>query len=326
LTSVPVAVGLRRRVKIGPALHIAPVPVATLTLSAGVHIALLILGMMAVNAIKASEPKTYIVNLVPAVAAIGSPQGQASAPPAPKPAPPRPPEPATKEQPAPPAPKPVAPRPPEPVAKDPAPPRDLPPRDLPPRTATRDSMSLPDRSLPARSASTPTPPPRRVEQKELPAVASAKSPVTTAPPPSSPPPTAPTTASTSSTAPPVPPAAAAPPQPLGQPTGSPVGAGKLTLDVDFPYAWYLRVLVNKINERWDGQAMPGNQPLVVFEIDKSGGVNVGRVRIEKSSGNPAYDRVALRAIAESSPFPPLPTDFNASYLRVHLQFDFTRGG
>jgi TonB family protein len=323
-----VAVGLRRRVKIGPALHIAPVPFASLTLSAGVHVALLVLGVMAVNALHASQPKTYIVNLVPAVAAIGSPQGQASAPPATKPVPPRPPEPPAKE-PAPPATKPAPPRPPEPVTKEPAPaPRDLPPRDvprdLPPRPPTRDSMSLPERSLPARTASTPTPPTRRAEQKELPTVASAKSPTPAAPAPTAPSPTAPSAAApTAPTAPAAPPA---PPPPLGQPTGSPVGAGKLTLDVDFPYAWYLRVLVNKINERWDGQAMPGNQPLVVFEIDKKGGVNVGQLKIEKSSGNPAYDRVALRAIAESSPFPPLPPDFNASYLRVHLQFDYTRGG
>ncbi|MBI2219277.1 MAG: TonB C-terminal domain-containing protein [Candidatus Rokubacteria bacterium] len=98
------------------------------------------------------------------------------------------------------------------------------------------------------------------------------------------------------------------------------------MDVDFPYAWYLRVLVNKINERWDGRALPGNQPLVVFEIDTTGGVNLNRLKIEKSSGNPAYDQVAIRAIAESAPFPPLPAEFTTPPLRIHLQFAHSRGG
>jgi TonB family protein len=307
---VTVAFGFRRRVKIGPALHIAPLPITSLAVSSAMHAVLIVLAVIAVNALQESQPKTYIVNLVPAVAAIGSPQGRASAPPAPTPVTPRAPAPA-------PAPEPPA----RDVAPRDLPPRPSPPRDLPPRTATRDSMSLPERTLPARSAATPTPPPRR-QEKELPAVASAKASTPVAPPTPTPAP-APAPTPAAATTPPGPPV---PPQPLGQPTGSPVGAGKLTVDVDFPYAWYLRVLVNKINERWDGRALPGNQPLVVFEIDKTGGVNLNRLKIEKSSGNPAYDQVALRAIAESTPFPPLPADFKASYLRIHLQFDYTRGG
>lgn len=49
-----------------------------------------------------------------------------------------------------------------------------------------------------------------------------------------------------------------------------VSAGKPTLDVDFPYAWYLRALANKIDEQWEGRALPGSRPLVVFEISRDG--------------------------------------------------------
>jgi TonB family protein len=118
----------------------------------------------------------------------------------------------------------------------------------------------------------------------------------------------------------------APAPPPGQPTGSATGAGKVTLEVDFPYSWYLAALSRKINEKWDGKALPGGQPIVMFEIERDGGVNLNKMKVEKSSGNPAYDQVAIRAIADALPFPPLPEDFKASYLRIHLQFDYRRGG
>jgi TonB family protein len=305
------------------------------------HAVLIGLAVVAVDALQASQPQVYVVNLVPAVAAVGSPHGRASVPLAP-----RPPAPAPVARP--PAPAPVAPRPPAPAPEPPArevapadlpppalPPRDLPPRELPARTALAEPIRLPEHALPARTAATPTPP--RARDKELPAIASAKSPTPVAPA-AFPPPPAPASipASPALTPPPataaMPPAAVAspappePPQPLGQPTGSPAGKGKLTLEVDFPFALYLRALVNKIDERWDGRALPGHQPLVVFEIDRSGTVNPGKIRIDRSSGNSAYDRVALRTIAESTPFPPLPPEFKGSHLRIFLQFDYNLGG
>ena len=124
---------------------------------------------------------------------------------------------------------------------------------------------------------------------------------------------------------PAPQAMAAPPQPLGRPDGSPKGAGKLTLEVDFPYAWYYAAILRKIGERWDDKALPGQQPTVVFEIARDGQVNMTTIAVEKSSGNPLYDRAALRAIQDASPFPPLPDDFKKALLRVHLGFLYSRG-
>jgi TonB family protein len=112
-----------------------------------------------------------------------------------------------------------------------------------------------------------------------------------------------------------------PPPPIGRPSGSAQGAGPVTLSVsDFPYAWYLQAVHRKVTDRWEGKAQPGRQPVVVFEIGRGG--EVGQITIEKSSGNPFYDRMALRAIEEAKPFPPLPADFKESLLRIHLGFNF----
>jgi len=175
-------------------------------------------------------------------------------------------------------------------------PRDLPARELP----RRDSVGLPDRSLPTRTPTLPRP-----ADKELPVTASAT------------PSTAPT--------PPRREAAAPPPPPLGTASGSSAGSGPLTLNVtDFPYAYYIRQIQQKIQERWMGRAIPGQQPAVVFEIRRDGKLNV--VAIDRSSGNAYYDQVALRAINDASPFPPLPDDFKKSVLRIGLQFVFDPTG
>lgn len=171
-------------------------------------------------------------------------------------------------------------------------PRELPTRDLPP--PSREAM-LPDRALPP-----PTSTALRASDKELPTMPSAPAPrvsprpATTAPPP-------------------------LPAVPLGQVSGSPQGAGAVTLNVsDFPYAWYIQAIHRKIQERWEGRAIPGRQPEVVFDIMRNG--QISKLNIGKSSGNPTYDLVAQRAISEAGPFPELPREFQLAALTVHLQF------
>jgi TonB family protein len=126
-----------------------------------------------------------------------------------------------------------------------------------------------------------------------------------------------------SSTPPAP--AAPPPPPLGAATGSPTGAGPLTLNVtDFPYSYYIRQVADKIRAQWNGKAIPGQQPAVIFEIRRDGRLNA--VGIDKSSGNAYYDQVALRAINDAGPFPPLPEEFKKPMLRIGLQFVFDPQG
>jgi TonB family protein len=101
------------------------------------------------------------------------------------------------------------------------------------------------------------------------------------------------------------------------------GSGALTLDAtDFPHAWYLRQVLQKVEESWHRQGQPGDppsRPLVFVEIQRSG--SIGAPRIEKTSGNAFYDQAALRAITEASPFPPLPADWTRPGLRLLFRFE-----
>lgn len=105
--------------------------------------------------------------------------------------------------------------------------------------------------------------------------------------------------------------------------GSAQGAGAVTLNVsDFPFAWYLAAVQRKITERWEGRALQGRQPVVVFEIARDG--QVSNLAIKDSSGNRYYDHTAMRAIADAAPFPRLPDEFPGSVLRIHLGFNFAQ--
>lgn len=278
---------LRMRLPSGPALGKTRLPLGATVFSALLHGSLAAGVVLSAGYWASEKPKTYVVNLVPAVAAVGSPQGRAETPPATTPSPPLPPRAEEVTRPA------------------PSRPAELPareaPRDMPPRA--RDTAGLPDRALPTRAPALP-----KAGDKELPAMAStAKAPPTPSERPAT---------ETARVAPPP------PPLPLGQRDGSPQGSGPMTLNVsDFPFAWYLSRVQAKVTERWVGKALPGQQPVAVFDINREG--QVSRLAIEKSSGNSYYDQAALRAITEANPFPPLPAEFPGQTLRVHLGFNFS---
>ena len=286
-STATIALRTRPRPSLGPALGRSRLPVGTILLSAVLHAAGLgALGLAAVSW-QETQTKTYVVNLVPAIAAVGRPHGQASVPPAALP-------PRVSE--ATPAPAKTAPRelPQREARATAAPP------EMPTRPTARETAALPDRALPPRAATLPRP-----GDKELPAAALPRA--TTEPAPRR------EVASRPAPAPPPPPA------PLGQTTGSIQGAGAVTLSVsDFPYAWYIQAIHRKIQERWGGRAIDGRQPEVVFEIGGDG--QLRQLRIGKTSGNPAYDQLALRAVDDATPFPPLPTGFGKPTLVVGLQF------
>ena len=290
----------RPRARSGPALRTAPLPVTATVLSALLHGALVGFMVLAATVWARDQPQTYVVNLVPAVAAVGTPRGQTTKPtPPPPPAPP----PRVAERPA------EVPQRPTPPAPAPAPPPDLPARapELPARAPALPARTaaLPDRPSLPRPSATP-----RAGEKELPPVARSATPPAPALP-------TPTPSAATRPAPPPPPAA------LGTPVGSAEGVGAVTLNVsDFPFAWYLSAVQRKITERWEGRALQGRQPVVVFEIARDG--QVSNVTIKDSSGNRYYDHTAMRAIADAAPFPRLPDEFPGSVLRIHLGFNFAQ--
>jgi TonB family protein len=275
---------------IGPALGRIRLPLGPAVVSAILHVVLLAIVVFSASMWSEKRTKPVYVVLAPATAAIGSPKGvtmppRVEEPPAPQPAPP-PAELPRREAP-----------------RD-LPTRDLPSRDLPP---SRDAVALPDRTLPSRA-----PARLRPAEKELPTLPNTQPTPTPTPTPTNAPPRREASA-------------APPPQPLGAATGSASGAGPLTLSVsDFPYAYYIRQVAEKIRAQWNGKAIPGQQPAVIFEIRRDGRLNL--VAIDKGSGNAYYDQVALRAINDAGPFPPLPEEFKKPMLRIGLQFVFDPTG
>lgn len=260
----------------GPALGRAPWPVGPAFLSAIVHVALAVAVVVGAHVWAQRQPKTYVVNLVPAVPGIGRPTGVASLPPRAEEIPqarPSPTELPRRETETPPS--------------------------LPERVRSREALGLPERTLPPRTLPPPMAKPQPGD-KELPTVASAGSPKGVG-------------TRTSRGAPPAP--------SLGQATGTAQGVGALRLDAgDFPFTWYLMAVQRKVAQQWAGRALPGQQPVAVFEIQRDG--RITDLAISKSSGNPYYDIAALRAIREAAPFRELPEDFKAAFLRVNLGFAF----
>jgi hypothetical protein len=147
----------------GPALGRAPIPVTAIVVAAIVHGALAAAVIIGASVWTARQPKTYVINLVPAVAATGAPDRR-------------------------PAPTPPA-RPDDVVARTPPKPADLPVRPTPSEMPAREApiaSPLPDRTMPSRPPALP-----RTGDKELPTVPSS-TPITkpapapapaTAPPP-----------------------------------------------------------------------------------------------------------------------------------------------
>lgn len=269
---------MRVRLGRGPALRKSRPPLGSLVVSAAAHVAAVAVLVLIATVFPNTPSKTYVVNLVPAVAAIGRPTGRTTAPAAKLPDLPKPELPRREAR--------ASASPELPPAREPELPR------------------LPERTLPPRAAALP-----KAGDKELPPVG-ADRPKAPAPPPA--------VASPSPRR-----ESGPPPQPIGQPTGSPVGVGALSLNVsDFPFAWYLRTVQQKISANWTppGQSVDGQQVVTVFEITRDG--QIRRPAIEKTSGNVLYDQAALRAIVASNPLPPLPTDFKEPLLRIHLGFNF----
>jgi len=269
-----------------PAHSQSRLPLAAILLSVLLHLLFFAIAASLATWAAWTRPKTYVVNLVPMIAAVGVP----NAPPAPS-APARAPAPAA----AAPAPAPREPAPRAPVAKEPV-------------------------RLPEPSFSSPRLPPRaaaalRPGEKELPPLSGQR--MASAALPSKPEKVDKPTEGRP-----------APSPALGQATGSPVGSGALSANAsDFPHAWYVRQVIQKVEAEWKRQnrlSEPPQRPLLYFEIQRNGAIKLPTVK--ESSGNPIYDQAALRAVVDASPFPPLPQDWTRPALGLELRFFLSNPG
>jgi periplasmic protein TonB len=89
------------------------------------------------------------------------------------------------------------------------------------------------------------------------------------------------------------------------------------------FAWYAQTVNRKVSENWYtvelNAGAQGHRVYLLFDIQKDG--SVSNVRIEQSSGIPALDQSAVRALQRIDTFGPLPAGYSGSYLRVEFWFE-----
>lgn len=98
---------------------------------------------------------------------------------------------------------------------------------------------------------------------------------------------------------------------LGLPGGTPGGRA----------ATYPDRVTNKVYYLWRNP-LTSPDPVtcsVVFRIDPDG--RASQIALERSSGMPAYDNAAVRAVYEAAPYPPFPQTMNESYIVMRIIFE-----
>jgi protein TonB len=93
------------------------------------------------------------------------------------------------------------------------------------------------------------------------------------------------------------------------------------------YAWYVRVVNQKVSENWlkyevDPRIQSANRVFLTFDIERSG--RPTHVQVEQSSGVPSLDQSAVRALQRIDTFPPLPPDYSGNRVSVEFWFDYNK--
>ena len=88
------------------------------------------------------------------------------------------------------------------------------------------------------------------------------------------------------------------------------------------YSYYLNAMLTRISDNWMNPYAGGPKVLtatVVFDIERDG--TIKDVKIEKKSGDAAYDASCERALLVTDKLPPLPPEFTGPRLKLHLEFE-----
>jgi protein TonB len=93
------------------------------------------------------------------------------------------------------------------------------------------------------------------------------------------------------------------------------------------YAWYVRVVQQKVSENWlkyevDPRIAAAQRVYITFDIARDG--RPGNVEVEQSSGVPSLDQSAVRALQRIDTFGPLPGDYAGNKVSVEFWFDYKR--
>jgi len=89
------------------------------------------------------------------------------------------------------------------------------------------------------------------------------------------------------------------------------------------YAYYLNTILAKIGDNWANPYAGQNKTFtatVYFVVEKDG--RITEVKLEKGSGNAAYDASTTRALLVTQQLPALPPEFTGPRLKLHLEFEY----
>jgi protein TonB len=111
----------------------------------------------------------------------------------------------------------------------------------------------------------------------------------------------------------------------GASSGGVAMGGQAGGDFATRYGWYIAAAIRRVQPNWDllsiDASVRNSQTLhceITFAIQRDGSVK--NVRVSRSSGNLSWDNAGIRAILASSPFAPLPTDWQAPDVTVYWDF------
>jgi periplasmic protein TonB len=98
-------------------------------------------------------------------------------------------------------------------------------------------------------------------------------------------------------------------------------------DFGTKYAWYVRVIQQKVSENWlkyevDPRITSAQRVYITFDVMKDG--HPANVQIEQSSGVPSLDISAVRALQRIDTFGTLPPDYSGSKISVEYWFDYKK--
>jgi len=90
---------------------------------------------------------------------------------------------------------------------------------------------------------------------------------------------------------------------------------------DFPFAYYLKILQNKIASNWEWPVKSGMLKTVVyFKIQRDG--QLKDINVDKTSGDYLFDQAAKRAVNLVNPMIPLPDGYDGGELGVYFEFKY----
>jgi periplasmic protein TonB len=98
-------------------------------------------------------------------------------------------------------------------------------------------------------------------------------------------------------------------------------------DFGTKYAWYVHVIQQKVSENWlryevDPKITTAQRVYITFDVARDG--HPLNVQVEQSSGVPALDISATRALQRIDTFGALPPDYSGSKISVEFWFDYSK--